>query len=102
MQGFDRGLFNSAEPGPVFEHRLYVNTTSLARHFEREWTRAFKPFGLTPPQAFILRAILEKQSITDTQLSVELDISRATCSRTADGSIPLGYVKKVQAGSGNC
>lgn len=82
----------------MFEHCLYFNTTSLARHLEREWTRAFKPFGLTPSQAFMLRVILEKQSITGTDLSLELNISKATCSRTVDGLVELGFVSKVQAG----
>lgn len=81
----------------MFEHCLYFNTTSLARQLEREWTRAFKPFGLTPSQAFMLRVILEKPSITGSDLSLELNISKATCSRTVDGLIELGFVKKVQA-----
>ncbi len=81
----------------MFEQCLYFNTTSLARHLEREWTHAFKPFGLTPSQAFMLRTILAKQSITGTDLSVELNISKATCSRTLDGLIKLELVKKVQA-----
>ena len=58
---------------------------------------AFKPFGLTPSQAFMLRTILAKQSITGTDLSVELNISKATCSRTLDGLIKLEFVNKVQA-----
>lgn len=81
----------------MFEHCLYFNTTSLARHLEREWVHAFKPFGLTPSQAFMLRAILDKQSITGTDLSAELNISKATCSRTLDGLIKLEFVKRVQA-----
>ncbi len=82
----------------MFEHCLYFNTTSLARQLEREWTLAFKPFGLTPPQAFMLRVIFDKQSITGTDLAKELNITKATCSRSIDGLIKLGYVNKVQAG----
>jgi DNA-binding MarR family transcriptional regulator len=81
----------------MFEHCLYFNTTSLARQLERKWTRAFKPFGLTPSQAFMLRVILEKQSITGTDLALELNISKATCSRTSDGLIAIGFINKVQA-----
>lgn len=81
----------------MFEHCLYFNTTSLARQLEREWTRAFKPFGLTPSQAFMLRVILEKQAITGTDLSLELNISKATCSRTLGGLMDLGLVSKLQA-----
>lgn len=83
----------------MFEHCLYFNTTSLARQLEREWVRAFKPFGLTPSQAFMLRVILEKQTITSTDLSDELNITKATCSRTLTGLIDLGFVTKVQEGS---
>lgn len=82
----------------MFEHCLYFNTTSLARQLEREWSRAFKPLGLTPPQAFMLRAILDRNAITGTDLAAELNITKATCSRTLDGLIELGCVKRVQAG----
>lgn len=81
----------------MFEQCLYFNTTSLARRLEREWSRAFKPFGLTPPQAFMLRVILEKPSISATDLSLALHISKATCSRTADGLVGLGFVRKLPA-----
>ena len=81
----------------MFEHCLYFNTTSLARQLEREWTQAFQPFGLTPPQAFMLRAVLEKAVISGTDLSQELNISKATCSRTVGGLIELGFVVKIQA-----
>ncbi|WP_019937613.1 MarR family winged helix-turn-helix transcriptional regulator [Bordetella sp. FB-8] len=83
----------------MFEHCIYFNATSLARQLEREWARAFKPFGLTPPQAFMLRAILDKGSITSTDLAAELNITKATCSRTLDGLIELGCATRVQAGA---
>ena len=92
-------LTKSASDEFMFEHCLYFNTTALARQLEREWTGAFKPFGLTPSQAFMLRVILEKKSITATDLSRELTISKATCSRTLEGLIELGLVKRIQAES---
>jgi len=82
----------------MFDHCLYFNTTSLARQLEREWTKAFKPFGVTPSQAFMLRAILQKKSITYTELAHHLNISKATCSRTVDGLIKLGFVSRVSTG----
>jgi DNA-binding MarR family transcriptional regulator len=81
----------------MFEQCLYFNTTSLARQLEREWSGAFKPFGLTPSQAFMLRVILENEAITGTDLAATLNISKATCSRTADGLVALGFVTKIQA-----
>ncbi len=80
----------------MFEQCLYFNTTSLARQLEREWTRTFKPYGLTPSQAFMLRVIFDKGSITSTDLSLELNISKTTCSRTVEGLVELGFVSKIQ------
>jgi DNA-binding MarR family transcriptional regulator len=81
----------------MFEHCLYFNTTSLARQLDREWTRAFKPFGLTPSQAFMLRVILDMSPITHTDLASVLNITKATCSRTVDGLVQLGFIKREQA-----
>ncbi len=81
----------------MFEHCLYFNTTSLARQLERHWTRAFKPFGLTPSQAFMLRIILDKNAITATDLSHALNISKATCSRTTEGLVKLDLLKRLPA-----
>ena len=78
----------------MFEHCLYFNTTSLARKLEREWTKAFKPFNLTPPQAFMLRIVLERKSVLHNALASELNISRSTATRTLDGLQKLGYIIK--------
>jgi DNA-binding MarR family transcriptional regulator len=69
----------------MFDHCLYFNTTALARVLEREWTKAFKPFGLTPSQAFMLRVVLEKPGLLQSELAAELAISRSTATRTLDG-----------------
>jgi DNA-binding MarR family transcriptional regulator len=69
----------------MFDHCLYFNTTALARVLEREWTKAFKPLGLTPSQAFMLRVVLEKPGLLQSALATELVISRATTTRTLDG-----------------
>src|SRR4051812_40213377 len=69
----------------MFDHCLYFNTTALARVLEREWTKAFKPFGLTPSQAFMLRVVLEKPGLLQSELAAELAISRPTATRTLDG-----------------
>lgn len=78
----------------MFEHCLYFNTTALARCLEREWTKAFKPFGLTPSQAFMLRVVLEKPSLLQNELAKEMAISRPTATRTLDGLQKLGLVER--------
>jgi DNA-binding MarR family transcriptional regulator len=83
----------------MFDHCLYFNTTALARVLEREWTRAFKPFGLTPPQAFMLRVILEKPGLLQNALASELTISRPTATRTLDGLQNLGLIERRSTAS---
>lgn len=78
----------------MFDHCLYFNTTALARLLEREWTKAFKPFCLTPSQAFMLRVVLEKPSLLQSELAKELAISRPTATRTLDGLQKLGLVER--------
>lgn len=79
----------------MFEHCLYFNTTSLARKLEREWTQAFKSFSLTPPQAFMLRVVLQKEAALQSELASEMNITRSTATRTLDGLQKLGYIKRI-------
>ena len=82
----------------MFDHCLYFNTTALARVLEREWSRAFKPFGLTPPQAFMLRAILVKPGMLQSELARELVVTRPTATRGLDGLQALGLVERRATG----
>lgn len=79
----------------MFEQCLYFNTTSLARKLEREWTIAFKPFGLTPSQAFMLRVILEKPRSHQNALAKEMNITKPTASRALDGLEKLGLIERL-------
>ncbi len=81
----------------MFEQCLYFNTTSLARLLDREWSIAFKPFGLTPSQAFILRVILEKPESFHNQLAQEMNITKPTASRVLDGLEKLGLIERRQS-----
>jgi len=78
----------------MFEQCLYFNTTSLARKLEREWSAAFKPFGLTPAQAFLLRMVLAEAGRHQGDLAQGMNIATATLSRTLDGLEKLGWVER--------
>ena len=78
----------------MFDHCLYFNTTALARVLEREWTKAFKPLGLTPSQAFMLRVILARPGLLQSQLASAVAISRATTSRNLDGLQKLDLLER--------
>ena len=81
----------------MFDHCLYFNTTSLARVVEREWTKAFKPFGVTPPQGFMLRLVLAQQGLSQFEIADQLTISRPTATRLIDGLQALGLVERRAA-----
>ncbi len=78
----------------MFDHCLYFNTTALARQLEREWAAAFLPFGLTPPQAFLLRAVLDKPGMLQRELADALAIARPTATRALDGLEAKGYIER--------
>jgi len=69
----------------VFDHCLYFNTTALARLLEREWTAAFAGFQLTPPQAFMLRLVLDQPGRSQRELADAMTIARPTATRVLDG-----------------
>jgi DNA-binding MarR family transcriptional regulator len=78
----------------MFDHCLYFNTTALVRQLERVWTEAFKPFELTPSQAFTLRAVLEKPGMLHSELADTLKIARATATRAVDGLAARGLLER--------
>lgn len=79
----------------MFEHCLYFNTAALARRLEHAWAEAFEPFGLTPPQAFLLRTILSQPGRTPSELAELMVISRPTATRALDGLLGKGLIERA-------
>ena len=85
----------------MFEHCLYFNTAALARRLERQWAEVFEAFDLTTPQAFMLRAVLDRPGMLQSELSQELSIARPTTTRALDGLEQKGYIERRRsAGDG--
>jgi DNA-binding MarR family transcriptional regulator len=82
----------------MFEECLYFNTVALARRLEREWSVAFKPFGLSPSQAFLLRTILKHPGRLQYELADLLVISRPTATRVLDGLVAKRLVERRESG----
>lgn len=78
----------------MFDHCLYFNTSALARRLEQEWSDAFAPYGLTPPQAFMLRAVLSQPGLLQRELSAELSIAKSTATRAFDFLEAKGYIER--------
>jgi DNA-binding MarR family transcriptional regulator len=84
----------------MFDHCLYFNTTALARRLEQEWADAFAAFDLTPPQAFMLRAVLARPGMLQRELSEQLSIAKSTATRALDVLAAKGFIER-QAGEGD-
>lgn len=82
----------------MFDQCLYFNTTALSRLLEREWSSAFKPFGLTPPQAFMLRAVMTQPGLLHRELADALTITRPTATRLLDGLAQKQLVERRSSG----
>lgn len=76
---------------------MYFNTAALARRLDREWAEAFAPFGLTPPQGFMLRAVIDQPGLVQSELADKMLIARPTATRALDGLERLGLIRR-QAG----
>ena len=85
----------------MFEHCLYFNTTALARRLEREWTQAFLPFGLTPPQAFMLRAVVASPGSLQSERADAMAIARPTATRALDALEAKGMVTRQNTSHDN-
>lgn len=78
----------------MFDHCLYFNTTALARKLDRIWAEAFAPLDLTPPQGFMLRAIVNRPGMLQSELSDAMSISRPTATRALDGLEAKGLIER--------
>jgi len=78
----------------MFDHCLYFNTTALARLVDKEWTRAFQPFGVTPSQGFLLRLVLKNPGMLQHEIADQLTISRPTATRLLDGLQALKLIER--------
>ncbi|MCB1754576.1 MAG: MarR family transcriptional regulator [Gammaproteobacteria bacterium] len=81
----------------MFEECLYFNTNALARTVSRIWTEAYKPFGLSPPHAFMLRLVLAKPGLMPRELAEELSLSRSTVTRFLDSLEERGFLSRKMA-----
>lgn len=84
----------------MFDHCLYFNTSALARRLEQEWSDAFALYELTPPQAFMLRAVLARPGLLQRDLSEAMSIAKSTATRALDFLAAKGYIER-RSGSGD-
>ena len=81
----------------MFDHCRYCNTAALARRLEREWSVAFRPYELAPPQGFVLRAVLAQPGISPSELADAMALARPTVTRALDGLQARGLIVRESA-----
>lgn len=82
----------------MFEECLYFNTNALARTVTRIWAEAYKPFELSPPHAFLLRAVASQPGISPRELARKLELSRSTVTRFLDNLEARGFLERGPSG----
>ncbi|WP_244244173.1 MarR family winged helix-turn-helix transcriptional regulator [Marilutibacter alkalisoli] len=66
---------------------------------ERVWTQAFNPFGLSPPQAFLLRAVIAQPGQLQRELADAMTITRPTATRLLDGLQQRKLIERRSSGN---
>ncbi len=85
----------------MFERCLYFNVNRLARRVNRIWDEAFKPFGLSPSHAYLLRLVLAEPGLTLKAIGEELHLEKSTVSRFVDAMVSKGLVVRAVSDSGD-
>lgn len=71
----------------MFEKCIYFNTNALVRQINKIWDEAFKPLGLSPSHAYVLRVVLEQPGVSMKHVSEELELAPSTVTRFIDSLI---------------
>ena len=79
----------------MFEKCIYFNTNALARQINKIWDDAFKPFGLSPAHAYVLRVVLDQPGISMKHISEELELAPSTVTRFVDSLINKGFLERL-------
>jgi len=79
----------------MFEKCIYFNTNALARQINKIWDDAFKPLGLSPSHAYVLRVVLDQPGISMKQIAEELELAPSTVTRFVDSLINKQLLSRV-------
>jgi len=71
----------------MFEKCIYFNSNALVRQINKIWDDAFKPFGLSPSHAYVLRLVLNTPGLSMKQIAEDLELAPSTVTRFVDNLI---------------
>ena len=76
----------------MFERCLYFNTVALARDVDRIWNEAYSELSLIPSHAYLLRLVLAKPGLSQSEIGRELNLEKSTVTRFVDRMVNVGYL----------
>jgi len=79
----------------MFEKCIYFNSNALTRQINKIWDDAFKPFGLSPSHAYVLRLVLDQPGISMKQIAEELELAPSTVTRFIDSLINKKFLARI-------
>lgn len=81
----------------MFEKCIYFNSNALVRQINKIWDDAFKPFGLSPSHAYVLRLVLNTPGLSMKQIAEDLELAPSTVTRFVDNLIHKDFLKRLSA-----
>ncbi|VAW56378.1 hypothetical protein MNBD_GAMMA07-577 [hydrothermal vent metagenome] len=81
----------------MFEKCIYFNSNALVRQINKIWDDAFKPFGLSPSHAYVLRLVLNTPGLSMKQIAEDLELAPSTVTRFVDNLIHKDFLKRISA-----
>ena len=82
----------------MFERCLYFNLNALARRINRLWEEGFRELGVSAPQGYLLRAVIERPGINHKALGELLVLEKSTVTRFVTALEKRGLVRREPAG----
>ncbi len=81
----------------MFEKCIYFNANALARQINKIWDEAFKPYGLSPAHAYVLRVVLDQPGISMSEIADTLELAPSTVTRFVDSLINKDLLTRISS-----
>ena len=79
----------------MFEKCIYFNTNALARQINKVWDDAFRPYGLSPAHAYVLRVVLDQPGTSMTQIAEILELAPSTVTRFIESLMNKNLLTRI-------
>ncbi|VAW70279.1 hypothetical protein MNBD_GAMMA09-1614 [hydrothermal vent metagenome] len=81
----------------MFEKCIYFNANALVRQINKIWDEAFKPYGLSPAHAYVLRVVLDQPGISMSEIADTLELAPSTVTRFVDSLINKDLLTRISS-----